>query len=162
MSLDVQQTQGQSQQHPLTGFGLPPRPTSTPFRHLTRSKFRKRYKSIKSRQPRNMDTYSGYREPPVPRSPVERSNWGSRDEGRPAERATDRTDTFYRGRSPGMSIALAPFLNLFRGATGQLFSKMSLRSSIMRSFVLQFPDPISRGASSFTLTLQKTPLEAIH
>jgi hypothetical protein len=49
-----------------------------------------------------MDTYTGYREAPLARSPTERVNWGSRDEvPRSADRA-DRPDTFYRGRSPGM------------------------------------------------------------
>jgi hypothetical protein len=48
-----------------------------------------------------MDTYTGYREAPLARSPTERVNWGVRDEvPRPIDRA-DRSDTFYRGRSPG-------------------------------------------------------------
>lgn len=51
-----------------------------------------------------MDTYSSYREPATARSPTERSNWGSRDDGyRGSDRSErgDRNDTFYRGRSPG-------------------------------------------------------------
>lgn len=51
-----------------------------------------------------MDTYPGYREPPLARSPPERTNWGERDNGyreRPSDRAEPRDD-FYRGRSPGM------------------------------------------------------------
>ncbi|TVY48807.1 Zinc finger protein [Lachnellula occidentalis] len=48
-----------------------------------------------------MDAYQGYREPPLARSPPERTSWGGRDETyRPAERAEPR-DNFYRGRSPG-------------------------------------------------------------
>lgn len=48
--------------------------------------------------------HPGYREPPLARSPPERTNWGGRDEGY-RERASDRTeprDNFYRGRSPGV------------------------------------------------------------
>lgn len=51
-----------------------------------------------------MDTYAGYREPAAARSPPERTNWGGRDDtyrDRAIDRS-DRTDTFYRGRSPGM------------------------------------------------------------
>ncbi|TVY52639.1 Zinc finger protein [Lachnellula cervina] len=48
-----------------------------------------------------MDGYQSYREPPLARSPPERTSWGGRDDGyRPAERAEPR-DNFYRGRSPG-------------------------------------------------------------
>lgn len=48
-----------------------------------------------------MEAHSGYREAPLPRSPSDRGNWGGRDEGaRPIDRA-ERSDTFYRGRSPG-------------------------------------------------------------
>lgn len=48
-----------------------------------------------------MDGYQGYREPPLARSPTERTSWGGRDDGyRPAERSEPR-DSFYRGRSPG-------------------------------------------------------------
>jgi hypothetical protein len=55
-----------------------------------------------------MDAYPGYRDPPLARSPPERTNWGGRDEGY-RERASDRAeprDNFYRGRSPGMLIIL--------------------------------------------------------
>lgn len=47
-----------------------------------------------------MDAYPGYRETSSARSPQERT-WNSRDEY-PRERENPRTDTFYRGRSPGM------------------------------------------------------------
>ncbi|RDW95245.1 hypothetical protein BP5796_01008 [Coleophoma crateriformis] len=47
-----------------------------------------------------------YREPLPARSPVERSNWGGRDEG---HRSADRErDTFYRGRSPGADRSRRP------------------------------------------------------
>jgi len=46
-----------------------------------------------------MDAYPGYRETSSARSPQERT-WNSRDEY-PRERENPRTDTFYRGRSPG-------------------------------------------------------------
>ncbi|PQE24708.1 arsenite resistance Ars2 protein [Rutstroemia sp. NJR-2017a WRK4] len=47
-----------------------------------------------------MDGYNGYREPPLARSPTERTSWGGRDDGfRPIKQERDR-DTFYRGRSP--------------------------------------------------------------
>ncbi|KAF8856785.1 hypothetical protein BDZ45DRAFT_691491 [Acephala macrosclerotiorum] len=52
-----------------------------------------------------MDTYSGgYREPPLARSPQERTSWSSRDDGYRAGDRTEnsRNDTFYRGRSPGV------------------------------------------------------------
>ena len=52
-----------------------------------------------------MDQYPGYREPPLARSPPERTGWGGRDEGGYRERGADRSeprDNFYRGRSPGM------------------------------------------------------------
>jgi hypothetical protein len=56
--------------------------------------------------PRAMDAYP-YREPPLARSPTERTSWAGRDdsyrEGRSSDR-TERVDTFYRGRSPGMFI----------------------------------------------------------
>jgi len=49
-----------------------------------------------------MDAYPGYREPPIARSPPERTTWGGRDDGyRTTDRAESR-DNFYRGRSPGM------------------------------------------------------------
>ncbi|KAL3427625.1 arsenite resistance protein Ars2 [Phlyctema vagabunda] len=48
-----------------------------------------------------MDAYPAYREPAPARSPVERSNWGGRDESRRSVDKSDRSDTFYRGRSPG-------------------------------------------------------------
>jgi hypothetical protein len=51
-----------------------------------------------------MEGHPIYREAPMARSPPERNNWGSRDEGtRPLDRA-DRTDSFYRGRSPGSLV----------------------------------------------------------
>lgn len=54
-----------------------------------------------------MDAYSGYREPVPARSPTERTGWAGRDDGyRERDRGVDRTDTFYRGRSPGMFISL--------------------------------------------------------
>lgn len=46
-----------------------------------------------------MDSYPAYREPPLARSPTERGNWGGRDD---SARPSERQDTFYRGRSPGM------------------------------------------------------------
>ncbi|KAG9231175.1 putative zinc finger protein [Amylocarpus encephaloides] len=49
-----------------------------------------------------MDTYPGYREPPLARSPTERTSWSGRDD---SYRATDRPesrDKFYRDRSPGV------------------------------------------------------------
>lgn len=59
-----------------------------------------------------MDAYQGYREPPLARSPPERTSWGGRDDGyRPTDRAEPR-DNFYRGRSPGMFL---PFLFDIRG-----------------------------------------------
>lgn len=54
-----------------------------------------------------MDSYQSYREPLSARSPTERTPWaGGRDDNyRATDRADNsRTDTFYRGRSPGMSI----------------------------------------------------------
>lgn len=56
-----------------------------------------------------MDTYPGYREPAPARSPTERTSWGGRDDSH-RDRGVDR-DTFYRGRSPGMSMF---FLSLVR------------------------------------------------
>jgi hypothetical protein len=53
-----------------------------------------------------MDGYQGYREPPLARSPPERTSWGGRDENyrdRPSDRPESR-DKFYRGRSPGTFI----------------------------------------------------------
>jgi len=65
-----------------------------------------------------MDQYPGYREPPLARSPPERTSWGGRDEGfrdRTSDRG-DRSDTFYRGRSPGtftyfVALGLVPSLS---------------------------------------------------
>ncbi|PBP21600.1 arsenite resistance protein Ars2 [Diplocarpon rosae] len=63
-----------------------------------------------------MDTYQSYRDPLSARSPQERTPWGGRnDDYRTVDRAdnprterTDRTDTFYRGRSPGVDRSRRP------------------------------------------------------
>lgn len=54
-----------------------------------------------------MDAYSDYRSQPPARSPAERTSYSGRDDGYRAERTDARTDTFYRGRSPGMSILVS-------------------------------------------------------
>jgi hypothetical protein len=60
-----------------------------------------------------MDAYPGYREPAPARSPTERTGWAGRDDMyRERDRGVDRTDTFYRGRSPGMCFSL--FMSLIR------------------------------------------------
>lgn len=50
-----------------------------------------------------MDLYAAHREAPpaAARSPQERTNWAAREEPPRFSDRTDRTDTFYRGRSPG-------------------------------------------------------------
>ena len=60
-----------------------------------------------------MDGFQGYREPPLARSPPERTSWGGRDENyrdRPSDRPESR-DNFYRGRSPGVFCHLL-YLNI--------------------------------------------------
>jgi hypothetical protein len=58
-----------------------------------------------------MDAYPGYREPAPARSPTERTSWAGRDDGyRERDRGVDRSDTFYRGRSPGMFMPLLMLL----------------------------------------------------
>jgi hypothetical protein len=51
-----------------------------------------------------MAQYQGYREPPLARSPTERTSWGGRDDNYRSNDREDnpRSDSFYRGRSPGM------------------------------------------------------------
>jgi hypothetical protein len=63
---------------------------------------------------RAMEGYQGYREPPLARSPPERTSWGGRDDNY-RDRTSDRPesrDNFYRGRSPGMSILISSFIPL--------------------------------------------------
>jgi len=58
-----------------------------------------------------MDSYQSYREPLSARSPTERTPWaGGRDDNyRATDRADNsRTDTFYRGRSPGVDRSRRP------------------------------------------------------
>ncbi len=77
--------------HPLVLPNLPDRPPGSLPRY---------------RPPYTMDAYPGYRESSSARSPPERTSWNGRDEGyRASERVENaRTDTFYRGRSPGRSM----------------------------------------------------------
>jgi hypothetical protein len=58
-----------------------------------------------------MDAYPGYRESSSARSPPERTSWSGRDEYRSSERENPRTDTFYRGRSPGMFRPITLFFS---------------------------------------------------
>jgi hypothetical protein len=83
--------------HPLVLPNLPDRPPG----------------SLPRYRPYTMDAYPGYREPSSARSPQERTSWNGRDESYRTSDRTDnpRTDTFYRGRSPGMSIQSALFLS---------------------------------------------------
>ncbi|KAJ5042132.1 uncharacterized protein L3040_004689 [Drepanopeziza brunnea f. sp. 'multigermtubi'] len=59
-----------------------------------------------------MDAYQGYREPLSARSPTDRTAWGRDDNYRTNDRAEnvrpDRSDTFYRGRSPGVDRSRRP------------------------------------------------------
>ena len=96
MLLDKQQTRFQRPFYePPKGSALvlPPRPLGT-------------LSSLRKRPYDTMDAYSGYREPTAARSPQERPAWSGRDDNYRANDRADnpRTDSFYRGRSPGMSI----------------------------------------------------------
>lgn len=70
-----------------------------------------------------MDTY---REPPLARSPVERTSWGERDEGvsNYRERGAARGDDFYRGRSPGTFCFIALTLLVLSLGDSSLLSRL--------------------------------------
>ncbi|TAQ89557.1 hypothetical protein B7494_g2114 [Chlorociboria aeruginascens] len=72
------------------GTILPPRPPSPPLR------FRKH-----SKADANMDAYPSYREATLARSPTERPAWRGRGDSFGNGDRPDRSDNFYRGRSPG-------------------------------------------------------------
>ncbi|KAF4631848.1 hypothetical protein G7Y89_g6280 [Cudoniella acicularis] len=94
VSLDKQQTPTRKlytppKRHPIV---LPDRPPDQPHRNLP----------IRPRAPMStMDAYPGYREPPLARSPTERTSWSGRDDSYRAGDRSEPRDSFYRGRSPG-------------------------------------------------------------
>lgn len=76
---------------------------------------------------------NGYREPNLPRSPVERTSWGGRDEAivgykeRAGDRheRVDRGDDFYRGRSPGVFLFLHFTTYLCHNVKSRLLNRLS-------------------------------------
>lgn len=97
---------------------LPPRMSD---RSTNTTNHKDSYRWEESKSHSIMDSYSGYRDPPPMRSPIERTGWG-RDDSNYRERTSERLeraerpererDDFYRGRSPGMSFFL--FLEMIK------------------------------------------------
>lgn len=115
-----------------------------------------------------MEGYQGYREPPLARSPPERTSWGGRDDNY-RDRTSDRPesrDTFYRGRSPGKFVSFTSLSHFWCG-TGlqgvlhyELYNRYDAIVDILLHIFLLTSRCINAAYSSFVQELTDPAVHA--